>query len=342
MSMKDLIVEFVKFRHDVVVRRTQYELKKAEERAHILKGFLIALDHLDEVIKLIRESRTRDIAEEGLIANFGLSEIQAKAILELRLHRLTGLERDKIREEYEAIMALIARLTALLNDEGLRYDLIKTELLEVKDRFGDARKTDIEYLASEISIEDLIEEEDMVITVSHLGYIKRTSATEYRTQRRGGRGSMGGRTREEDYIERLFVASTHATLLFFTNKGRCYWLKVYEIPEGEKNAKGRAIQNMIQLPQDEKIKAIINVKNLSDESYVEQHNIVLCTKRGIIKKTKLVDFSRPRQNGVNAITIEEGDELLEAALTDGQSYIMMAVRSGRAIRLPRCYWRTRY
>ncbi len=334
LSMKDLIVEFVKFRHDVVVRRTQYELKKAEERAHILKGFLIALDHLDEVIKLIRESRTRDIAEEGLIANFGLSEIQAKAILELRLHRLTGLERDKIREEYDAIMALIARLTALLNDEGLRYDLIKTELQEVKERFGDARKTDIEYLASEISIEDLIEEEDMVITVSHLGYIKRTSAKDYRSQRRGGRGSMGGRTREEDYIDRIFVASTHATLLFFTTKGRCYWLKVYEIPEGEKNAKGRAIQNMIQLPQDEKIKAIINVKNLSDEAYVEQHNIVLCTKKGIIKKTKLVDFSRPRQNGVNAITINDGDELLEAALTDGQSYIMMAVRSGRAIRFP--------
>ncbi len=334
LNMKDLISEFVKFRHEVVVRRTKYELRKAEERAHILEGYLIALDHLDAVIKLIRESRTPDEAKTGLMESFNLSEIQSKAILELRLQRLTGMEREKIQDEYKEIMATIAHLKELLSNEQMRYDLIKEELLDVKKKFGDERKTNIEYLASEISIEDLIEEEDVVITVSHLGYIKRTSASEYRSQRRGGRGSMGGKTREEDYIDQLFVASTHSTLLFFTNKGRCYWLKVYEIPEGEKNSKGRAIQNLIQLPPDEKIKTIINVNNLSDESYVDSHNIVLCTKKGIIKKTKLKDFSRPRQNGVNAITINEGDELLEAALTDGNSYIMMAVRSGRAIRFP--------
>jgi len=334
LNMKDLIVEFVKFRHEVVVRRAIYELKKAEERAHILQGYLIALDNLDAVIKLIRESRTPDEAKEGLIANFELSEIQAKAILELRLQRLTGMEREKIHEEFDAIMKVIAHLKELLSNEEMRFNLIKEEMHEVKRKFGDERKTDIEYLASEISIEDLIEDEDVVITISHLGYIKRTSATEYRSQKRGGRGAMGGKTREEDYIEQLFVASTHATLLIFTDKGRCHWLKVYEIPEGEKNSKGRAIQNLLQLPGDEKIKTIINVKNISDETYVESHFIVLCTKQGIIKKTKLKDFSRPRQNGVNAITINEGDTLLEAALTDGNCYIMMAVKSGRAIRFP--------
>ena len=334
LNMKDLIVEFVKFRHEVVVRRAMYELRKAEERAHILEGYLIALDHLDEVIKLIRESRTPDDAKEGLIQSFALSEIQAKAILEMRLQRLTGLEREKIQEEYNEVMKTIAHLKELLSNEQMRFDLIKEEMLEVKKKFGDERKTDIEYLANEISIEDLIEEEDVVITVSHLGYIKRTSATEYRTQKRGGRGAMGGKTREEDYIDQLFIASTHATLLIFTDKGRCYWLKVYEIPEGEKSGKGRAIQNLLQLPQDEKVKTIINVADLSNEEYVEKHNIVLCTKKGVIKKTKLKDFSRPRQTGVNAITISEGDTLLEASLTDGNSYIMMAVKSGRAIRFP--------
>lgn len=334
LNMKDLIVEFVKFRHEVVVRRAIFELKKAEERAHILQGYLIALDNLDAVIKLIRESRTPDEAKEGLIANFELSEIQAKAILELRLQRLTGMEREKIHEEFDAIMKVIAHLKELLSNEEMRFNLIKEEMHEVKRKFGDERKTDIEYLASEISIEDLIEDEDVVITISHLGYIKRTSATEYRSQKRGGRGAMGGKTREEDYIEQLFVASTHATLLIFTDKGRCHWLKVYEIPEGEKNSKGRAIQNLLQLPGDEKIKTIINVKNISDETYVDSHFIVLCTKQGVIKKTKLKDFSRPRQNGVNAITINGGDTLLEAALTDGNSYIMMAVKSGRAIRFP--------
>ncbi|MBL7755637.1 MAG: DNA gyrase subunit A [Chitinophagaceae bacterium] len=334
LCMKDLIAEFVKFRHEVVVRRANFELRKAQERAHILEGYLIALDHLDEVIKLIRSSQTPDDAKEGLMRNFKLSEIQAKAILEMRLQRLTGLEREKIQDEYNEVMKTISYLQELLGNEQMRYDLIKEEMQDVRKKFGDERKTEIEYLANEISIEDLIEEEDVVITVSHLGYIKRTSATEYRTQKRGGRGAMGGKTREEDYIDQIFVASTHATLLFFTDKGRCYWLKVYEIPEGEKSGKGRAIQNLIQLPQDEKIKTIINVANLSNEEYVESHNIVLCTKQGIIKKTKLKDFSRPRQNGVNAITISEGDTLLEAALTDGNCYIMMALRSGRAIRFP--------
>ncbi len=334
LNIKDLIVEFVKFRHEVIVRRANFELKKAEERAHILQGYLIALDHLDEVIKLIRESRTPEDAKEGLMSNFALSEIQAKAILELRLQRLTGMEREKIHEEYEAIMKVIEGLKALLANEHLRFDLIKTEMLDVKKKFGDERKTHIEYLATDISIEDLIEKEDMVITVSHLGYIKRTSASEYRTQRRGGRGAIGGKTRDEDYIDQLFVASTHATLLIFTDKGRCYWLKVYEIPEGEKNSKGRAIQNLLQLPTDDKMKTIIIVPTLNDEKYNEKHFIVLCTKQGIVKKTKLQDFSRPRQNGVNAITINDGDTLLDASLTDGESYIMMAVRSGRAIRFP--------
>ncbi|MBK7763938.1 MAG: DNA gyrase subunit A [Bacteroidetes bacterium] len=332
LNMKDMISEFVKFRHEVVVRRAKYELRKAEERAHILQGYLIALDNLDAVIKLIRASQTPDEAKEGLMSNFALSEIQSKAILEMRLQRLTGLERDKIHQEYEEVMAQIAYLNELLNNEEMRYNLIKEEMAEVKKKFGDERKTHIEYLSSEISIEDLIEEEDVVITVSHLGYIKRTSATEYRTQRRGGRGAMGGKTRNEDYIDQLFIASTHATLLIFTDNGRCHWLKVYEIPQGEKNSMGRAIQNLLQLPQGEKVKTIINVAKLTNEEYINNHFIVLCTKRGVIKKTRLKDFSRPRQSGVNAITINEGDTLLEAALTDGNCFIMMAIRSGRAIR----------
>lgn len=333
LSLKDLISEFVEFRHEVVVRRTKFELKEAEKRAHILKGYLIALDHLDEVIALIRSSATPDIAKDKLVnAGWGLDEIQAKAILELRLQRLTGMERDKIKEEFDELMKLIAHLNELLSNEGMRYDLIKTELTEIKDKFGDARKTEITYLDDEVKIKDLIKEEDVVITISHLGYIKRTPADEYRSQRRGGRGVMGGKTREEDYIEHLFVASTHHTMLFFTEKGRVYWLNVYEIPEGEKTGKGRAIQNLVQLPPDDKVKAIIDVKDLKDEEFVKAHNIVLCTKKGIIKKTELEDFSRPRQTGVNAITIVEGDELLDAKLTDGKSEIMIAVKSGRAIR----------
>ncbi|MFM2337872.1 MAG: hypothetical protein RL115_1065 [Bacteroidota bacterium] len=333
LNLKDLISEFVEFRHEVVVRRTKYELKEAEKRAHILKGYLIALDHLDEVIALIRSSATPETAKENLInAGWGLDEIQAKAILELRLQRLTGMERDKIKEEYDSLMKLIAHLNDILSNEGMRFDIIKTELGEIKDKFGDARKTEITYLDDEVKIKDLIKEEDVVITISHLGYIKRTPADEYRAQRRGGRGVMGGKTRDEDYIEHLFVASTHHTMLFFTQKGRCYWLNVYEIPEGEKTGKGRAIQNLIQLPPDDKVKAIIDVKDLKDEEFVKSHNIVLCTIKGTIKKTELQDFSRPRQTGVNAITIIEGDELLNATLTDGHSEIMMAVKSGRAIR----------
>jgi DNA gyrase subunit A len=334
LNIKDLIREFVDFRHEVVIRRTKFELKKAEERAHILEGFLIALDHLDEVIKLIRASSTPDVAKEGLMTNFGMSEIQAKAVLELRLQRLTGMERDKIREEHAEVMKLIAKLKDILNDESKRFQIIKDELNEIKEKYGDERKTEITYLADEISMEDLIEEEDVVVTISHLGYIKRTSATEYRQQRRGGRGARGSRTREEDYIDKLFVASTHHTLLFFTEKGRCFWLKVYEITDGDKQSKGRAIQNLIQIPSDDAIRTIITIKNLSDEEYINNHYIVLCTRKGIIKKTKVADFSRPRQNGINAITINEGDQLLDACLTDGNQQIMMAVKTGRAIRFP--------
>ncbi|MBS1567505.1 MAG: DNA gyrase subunit A, partial [Bacteroidetes bacterium] len=335
LNVREMITEFVEFRMEVVIRRAKFELAEAERKAHILQGYLIALDHLDEVIALIRSSATPEQAKDALInAGWGLDELQAKAILELRLQRLTGMEREKIKEEYEALQRLIASLKELLGDEALRYDLIKTELLEVKEKFGDARKTEITYLDNEVRIKDLIKEEDVVITISHLGYIKRTSATEYRAQRRGGRGVIGGKTREEDYIEHLFVASTHHTMLFFTEKGRCYWLNVYEIPEGEKTSRGRAIQNLIQIPPDDKVRAIIDVQDLKDAEFVNSHNIVLCTKHGIIKKTTLEDFSRPRQTGVNAITIIEGDELLEAKLTDGNSEIMMAVKSGRAIRFP--------
>jgi DNA gyrase subunit A len=334
LNLKDLISEFVEFRMEVITRRAQFELREAQKRAHILQGYLIALDHLDEVIALIRNSRTPDEAKDGLMSNFGMSEIQAKAVLELRLQRLTGMERDKIKQEFDDIMKQIAYLNELLSNEGMRYELIAKELTEVRDRFGDARKSEITYLDDEVRIKDLIKEEDVVITISHLGYIKRTSATEYRQQRRGGRGAIGGRTREEDWIEHLFVASTHHTMLFFTEKGRCYWMNVYEIPEGDKTSKGRAIQNLVQLPPDDKVRAIIDVQDLQDKAFVSTHNIVLCTKKGIIKKTLLEDFSRPRQTGVNAITILEGDELLEAKLTDGECEIMMAVKSGRAIRFP--------
>ncbi len=285
------------------------------------------------MIALIRSSATPDEAKEKLIsAGWGLDEIQAKAILELRLQRLTGMERDKIKAEFDELMKLINHLNELLANEGMRFDVIKTELLEIKEKFGDERKTEITYLDDEVKIKDLIKEEDVVITISHLGYIKRTPADEFRSQRRGGRGVMGGKTRDEDYIEHLFVASTHHTMLFFTEKGRVYWLNVYEIPEGEKTGKGRAIQNLMQLPPDDKVRAILDVKDLKDEDFVNSHNIVLCTKKGIIKKTALEDFSRPRQTGVNAINIIEGDELIEARMTDGNCEIMMAVKSGRAIR----------
>ena len=334
LNLKDLIAEFVNFRHEIIVRRTEYELREAQKRAHILEGYMKVIgtkDDLDSAIKIIRESSTPDLAKDGLIAAFDLSEIQAKAILELRLRTLTGLEIDKIKSEYEELMKLIDYLNTILNSEELRYQIIKDELLEIKKKFGDERKTDIDYSDSEMDMLDLIEEEDVVITVSHLGYIKRTSLAAYRAQKRGGRGAMAGKTREEDYIEHLFVASTHDTLLIFTEKGRCYWLKVYKIPEMDRNAKGRAIQNMLQLPADDKIKTVIDVKDLDNESYIDQHNIILCTKKGIIKKTSLREFSRPRSSGVNAITIQDGDELLNVALTNGSSYILIGVKSGRAI-----------
>jgi DNA gyrase subunit A len=335
LNLKEMIAEFVEFRHEVIVRRTKFELREAEKRAHILKGFLIALDHLDEVIALIRASSTPDVARENLVnAGWGLDDIQAKAILELRLQRLTGMERDKIKQEFDELMALIGRLQELLANESMRYDVIKTELIEVKEKFGDERKTEITYLDNEVSIKDLIKEEDVVITISHLGYIKRTSATEFRSQKRGGRGVIGGRTREEDFIEHLFVASTHHTMLFFTEKGRCYWLNVYQIPEGEKNSKGRAIQNLVQIAPDDKVRAVIDIADLQDVDFVNSHYIILCTKQGVIKKTALADFSRPRTTGVNAITIIEGDQLLEAKLTDGSCEIMLSVASGRAIRFP--------
>ncbi len=332
LNLRHLIKEFVDFRHEVVIRRTKYELRKAEERAHILEGYIIALDNLDAVIKLIRESSTPHIAQDGLIAQFGMSEIQAKAVLELRLQRLTGMEIDKIREEHAEIMELIGRLKEILANEGMRFDIIKAEMAEVKAKFGDARRSNIEYADDEMNMLDLIEEEDVVVTISHLGYIKRTSATEYRQQRRGGRGAKGSSTRQEDFIVHLFVASTHHTLMFFTEKGKCFWLNVYKIPEGDKTSKGRAIQNMVQIAPDDKVQAIIDVSNFDDEDYVNNHYIVLCTKNGIINKSKLKDFSRPRQSGINAINILEGDRLIAAKLTDGNSEIMMAVKSGRAIR----------
>ena len=335
LNLRDLTSEFIEFRMEVVIRRAKFELRKAQERAHILEGYLIALDHLDEVIRLIRSSANPEAAKESLMtAGWGISDIQAKAILELRLQRLTGMEREKIKEEFEHLMQIIKSLNELLGSEHLRFELIKTELLEVKEKFGDARKTEIQYLADEMKLEDLIEEEDVVITISHLGYIKRTAVSEYRQQKRGGRGAMGTKTRDEDFVEHLFIASTHDTMLFFTEKGRCFWLRVYEIPEGEKTSKGRAVQNLIQIPPDDKVKAIIEVRKLDDKDYVQNHFIILCTKRGIIKKTCLEDFSRPRVSGVNAITINEGDELLAARLTDGNNEIMMAVKSGRAIRFP--------
>ena len=334
LNVKELISEFVEFRHEVVVRRSNFELREAEKKAHILEGYLVALDHLDEVITLIRSSKTPDEAKDGLMGIFGLSEIQSKAILEFRLQRLTGMEINKIREEYAEIMKLIDYLKSLLSSVELRMQIIKDELEDVRKKFGDERRTEIQYLANEMRIEDIIAEEDVVITISHLGYIKRTSAFDYRQQKRGGRGAIGGKTREEDFIEHLFVASTHHTMLFFTEKGRCFWLKVYEIPEGEKQSKGRAIQNLINLPNDDKIRAIIDVKDLTDEEFIQSHFIVLCTLKGIIKKTSLKDFSRPRQNGVNAMSINEGDRLLEAKMTNGNCYIMMAVKSGRAIRFP--------
>ena len=332
LNLKDLIVNYVNHRHEVVIRRTRYELAEAEKRAHILEGLLIALDHLDEVIALIRASQTPQLAQDGLINSFQLSEIQAKAILEMRLQRLTGLERDKIRDEYAELKKLIDYYRDVLADEKLRMDIIKDELGEMKEKYGDERRTEIVYTGDEISLEDMIADEDVVITISHQGYIKRTALTEYRTQGRGGRGARGSSTKQEDFVEHIYVASTHNYILFFTEKGRCHWLKVYEIPEGNKTGRGRAIQNLISIQPDDKVKAFINVKDLSDETYINNNFIVMCTRNGTIKKTALEAYSRPRQSGINAIQIEDGDQLLEARLTNGTNEIMLATRKGKLVR----------
>jgi len=334
LNIRQLIHYYVEHRHEVVVRRTKYELSQAEKRAHILEGLLVAIDHLDEVIRIIRESETPDSAKDLLMQNYQLSEVQARAILDMRLRTLTGLEREKLREEYDELMKTIARLKEILSDEKLRYQIIIDETEEIKKQYGDERKTEIVYTGDDLRIEDIIAEEDVVITISHLGYIKRTSLSEYRTQGRGGKGSRGSSTRDEDFIEHLFIASTHNYLLFFTEKGQCYWLKAYEVPEGPKQSKGRAIQNLIAIEPDDKIRAFINVKTLEDEEYIRNNYIVMCTRQGIIKKTSLEAYSRPRANGINAITIREGDMLLDAVLTDGKSQIMIATKAGKVCRFP--------
>jgi len=328
LNLRDLIHHYVEHRHEVLIRKTRYELAEAEKRAHILEGLLIALDHLDEVIALIRKSQTPDEAKSGLMTNFQLSEIQSKAILEMRLQRLTGLERDKIRDEYAEIMKMIENFKAILADEGLRMTILKGEMNEMLEKYGDERRTEIVYMADDISMEDMIADEAVVVTISHLGYIKRTPLNEYRTQSRGGKGAMGTATRDEDFVEHLFVATNHNYLLLFTEKGKCFWLRIFEIPEGTKTSKGRALQNLINISADDKVRAFVNVNNLDQEDYLNNNYIILCTKEGTIKKTQLEAYSRPRQNGINAITINEGDELLEARLTNGtkRNFISSEVR----------------
>ena len=334
LNTKDLIHHFVNHRHDVVIRRTKYDLDQAEKRAHILAGLIIASDHIDEVIAIIRGSQTPDMARERLMERFSLSEIQSKAIVEMRLRQLTGLEQEKLRAEYTEIMALIEYLKSVLANVDLQMTIIKDELLEIKEKYGDKRRTLIIPNAEEFNPEDFYADDEMVITISHMGYIKRTPLTEFRRQNRGGTGSKGGATRDEDFIEHLYIATMHNTMLFFTRNGKCYWLKVYAIPEGSRTSKGRAMQNLINIEPDDNVRAFINVKNLNDEEYINNNFIVLCTTKGIIKKTSLEAYSRPRVNGVNAITVREGDELLEAKMTNGQHHIMLAVKSGRAIRFP--------
>lgn len=334
LNVKQQIHYFVEHRHDVVVRRTKYELAQAEKRAHILQGLLIAIDHLDEVIKIIRESETPDLARDELMSRYSLSEIQARAILDMRLRTLTGLERDKLKAEYDELMKTIAHLNDILNNEALRYNIIKDELVEVKEKFGDERRSEIVYVGDDLKIEDMIADEDVVITISHMGYMKRTNLAEYRAQGRGGKGSKGSSTRDEDFIEHMFIASTHNYLLLFTEKGQCYWIRAYEVPEGNKQSKGRAIQNLISITPDDKVKAFINVTSLDKEEYINNNFIILCTRDGIIKKTSLEAYSRPRANGINAITIREGDVLLEAALTNGKSEIMLATKLGKVCRFP--------
>jgi DNA gyrase subunit A len=332
LNLKQLIGHFIDHRHEVILRRTRFELAEAQKRAHILEGLLIALDNIDEVIALIRSAASPDEAKSKLIERFSLSDIQAKAILDMRLQRLTGLERDKLKEEYAELMKIIAYYLNVLADEALQFEIIKNELIEIREKYGDERKTRIELSAKDFRIEDTIADEAVVITISHMGYMKRTPLSEYRRQSRGGRGARGSDIRDEDFLEHLYIATAHNYMLFFTEKGKCFWLRVYEIPEGGKTSKGRAIQNMLNIEADDKVRAIINLKDLKDEEYVNNNYIILCTKKGTIKKTSLEAYSRPRQNGINAININEGDHLLEARLTNGTSEVLMALRSGRAIR----------
>lgn len=334
LNLKDMIVYYVEHRHEIVVRRTQYDLEQAEKRAHILEGLIIASDNIDEVIKIIRAAKSPNEAIEELIVRFNLSDIQARAIVDMRLRQLTGLEQDKLRGEYEEIMKMIAYYREILADKKLRMQIIKDELSVIKDKYGDERRSEIVYSADDMRIEDLIEDEAVAITISHKGYIKRTPLAEYRRQNRGGMGSRASGTRDEDFLEHLHIATAHNYMLFFTEKGRCYWLRVYEIPEGDKTAKGRPIQNMINIESDDKIKAYIAVKDLKDEEYCKEHFIIMCTRRGTIKKTTLEAYSRPRTNGINAINVREGDELIEARLTQDNSEVLIALRSGRAIRFP--------
>ncbi|HNS17506.1 MAG TPA: DNA gyrase subunit A [Bacteroidales bacterium] len=332
LNLKQLIKYFVEHRHQVVIRRTEFDLKEAEKKAHILEGLLIALDHLDEVITLIRNSRTPDEARTGLMETFQLSEIQAKAILDMRLQRLTGLERDKIRQEYEELLKLIQYLKDVLADVNIRMEIIKKELLEVKEKYGDPSRTTVEHSALDFRIEDTIDDTDFVITISRMGYIKRTSLSEYKVQHRGGKGAKGSELRGDDFLEYMFVASAHNYMLFFTEKGRCHWLRTYEIPEGTKSSKGRAVQNLLSIAQDDKIRAFINIKDLKDQTYIENNYIILATKKGTIKKTSLEAYSRPRTSGINAISIKDDDQLLEARLTNGNNEVLVALKSGRAIR----------
>jgi DNA gyrase subunit A len=332
LNLKEMIHYFVEHRHDVVVRRTTYELRKAEERAHILEGLIIASDNIDEVIAIIRGSENPDAARVNLIKRFELSEIQAKAIVEMRLRQLTGLEQDKLRSEFEELMKTIADLKDILDKKDRRMEIIKNELLEVKDKYGDERRSTIEYAGGDLSIEDMIPNEKVVITISHAGYIKRTPLTEYKTQNRGGVGQKASTTRDEDFLQDLFVGTNHQYMLFFTLKGKCFWMRVYEIPEGSKTSKGRAIQNLINIEQDDKVMAFICTQDLKDEDYINSHYVIMATKKGQVKKTSLEQYSRPRANGINAITIREGDELLEAKLTNGNSHVVIAVKSGKAIR----------
>ncbi|WP_124980768.1 DNA gyrase subunit A [Nonlabens xiamenensis] len=332
LNVKEMIHYFVEHRHDVVTRRTQYELRKAEERAHILEGLIIASDNIDEVIALIRASQNGEEAREKLIERFELTEIQARAIVEMRLRQLTGLEQDKLRSEYEELVATIADLKDILAKKERRMDIIKEELAEVKEKFGDDRRSKIEYAGGDLSIEDMIPDEQVVITISHAGYIKRTSLSEYKTQNRGGVGQKASTTRDADFLEDLFVGTNHQYMLFFTEKGKCFWMRVYEIPEGSRTSKGRAIQNLINIEQDDNVKAVICTQDIKDEEYINSHYVIMCTKKGVVKKTSLEQYSRPRSNGINAITVRDGDTLLEAKLTTGDSHVMLGLKSGKAIR----------